>query len=115
MKLLLIAAFSLLGLNNLSFAQESETSLFAQCLFTIEDQSELNRIQSSIREIPYVTIVRLDWHTQRAFILVNGLETLSKEELISWFEEYGDTLSCFQFGIHGVDEIATYPFNNCED
>lgn len=94
--------------------QETSTTLFAQCLFEIENVAELESLQNDIREIPVTTIVRLDHHSQRAFILTTGIESLSEAELRSWFGQFASSVRCIQIGVKGVDEIKNYPFADCE-
>lgn len=93
---------------------QSSTTLFAQCLFEISSPSDLDSLQNEIRNLPFTTIVRLDAHSQRAFILTKGIEELSEEELRSWFGNYSSTVRCVQIGVKGVDEIKRYPFKDCE-
>ena len=95
--------------------EESQTVLFAQCHFSIDNQEEMMILQDNIRLNSNIGLVRLDFNTQRAFILTKGLEHLSNDELASWFENFGETLSCIQIGIKGIDQIAKYPFVNCEN
>lgn len=95
-------------------SQESSTTLFAQCLFEIENISDLEALQSEIREMPITTIVRLDAHSQRAFIMTTGVESLTEEEFSSWFGEHASSVRCIQIGVKGVDEIKKYPFEDCE-
>lgn len=72
-------------------------------------------LEEQIRLNPYTNVVRLDWHTQRAFILTTGIDQLEENELRSWFGSYGAELTCIQIGTHGVDTVNPYPFTNCQD
>lgn len=96
------------------YAQQEETTLFAQCVFQISDETELRTLESELREHPNVQIIRLDYHTQRAFVLTKDTEQLSEEEFRSWFGEYSTSVRCMQIGVYGVDEIDQYPFENCD-
>lgn len=95
--------------------QTTETILFAQGLFSISEKSEMEALETELREHPNVKIVRLDWETQRLFLLTKELNTLSEEELISWFGEYAETVHCIQIGVYNVDPIEKYPFMNCQN
>ena len=96
------------------FAQQDDPVLFAQCVFIIQDETELRSVEAEIREHPNVKIVRLDQNTQRAFILTKDIEQLSEKELRSWFGDYSDSVRCIQIGVYGLDKIDHYPFENCE-
>ncbi len=95
-------------------AQQDEPVLFAQCVFTIQDEADLRNVEAEIRQHPNVNIVRLDHNTQRAFILTKDIELLSEEDLKSWFGEYSESVRCMQIGVYGLDKIDHYPFENCE-
>ncbi len=114
MKVLIPILFIILF--NFGFAQsQNNTVLFAQCYFEIQDEQEMLTLEENLRLHPNTTIVRLDFISQRAFILTEGINSLSKDEFKSWFENYANTLNCIQIGIYGVDEISPYPFTNCQD
>lgn len=95
------------------YAQQ-ETVLFAQCVFEIGDETELRTVESEIRNHPNIEIVRLDYPSQRAFLLTKNLEELSEDEFKSWFGEFSESVRCMQIGVYGVDEIDQYPFENCD-
>ncbi len=97
-----------------SFSQnQTNTSLFAQCLFTIETQQELDRLQNELYlSHPNIEMVRLDIHTQRSLFIINT-DTLTEDEFKSWFGEFESTVKCIQIGVYGVDVMNTYPFSNC--
>lgn len=104
---------------NFSFGQtatnsETDTRLFAQCLFSISNQQELDALQNEMYNNPNIEMVRLDLNTQRALIITANIEQLTEEELKSWFGSHESTISCVQIGVYGVDAMATYPFNNCQ-
>ena len=113
--LFFIVCFTFMN-GNIAFSQsETQTVLFAQCHFSIDNQEDMLILQDNIRLNPNAGLVRLDFNTQRAFILTKGIESLTKDELTSWFENFSETLSCVQIGIKGIDQIAKYPFVNCEN
>ncbi len=102
--------------NGSAFSQgETHTVLFAQCHFSIPNVSDMLILEENIKALPSSTIVRLDFNSQRAFILTKGIDTLSTNEFSSWFENYSETISCVQIGIKGIDQIAKYPFENCNN
>ena len=108
--------FSLLFICFVGTASAQETpNLFAQCLFTVETEEEMLELENELRELEYTTLVRLDWNTQRAFILIENLDQLTEENFMSWFGEYSETITCIQIGVHGMEEIHSYPFTNCEN
>lgn len=115
----LIVTFFAVMLINMSFSQNAtnnptDTRLFAQCLFSISTQQELDALQNEMYNNPNIEMVRLDLNTQRALIITVNLQQLSSEELTSWFGNYESTVSCINIGVYGVDAMATYPFTNCQ-
>lgn len=113
MKLIFTCLLSLMTF--MSYGQTTQNQLFAQCLFEISDRAEMESIEASIRQNPNVQMVRLDWETQRAFIITQNISTLSESDFSSWFESYGSTVHCIQIGVYGVDPMEQYPFTNCQD
>jgi hypothetical protein len=95
--------------------QQTNVRLFAQCMFTISDQAEMEQLSNDLKNSPYTEMVRLDWHTQRALIITQGLNTLSIDDFKSWFAEYESTVHCVQIGVYGVDVMDPYPFTNCQN
>lgn len=93
----------------------TDTRLFAQCMFSIETQEELDALTYEMYNNPNIEMVRLDMHTQRALIITANLEELAEDELISWFGEYSSVIYCVNIGVHGVDEMWQYPFTNCQE
>jgi hypothetical protein len=67
-----------------------------------------------LRSNPYIKIVRLDYTTQRSFILTKNLDELSEANFISWFNQYSDKVRCIQIGRQGVDTVKPFPFEGCE-
>lgn len=98
----------------LMYAQQEETTFFAQCIFRIDDEDQLRSLETELRDHPSVRIVRLDFNTQRAFILTKDTEQLSEDDFRSWFGSYSSSVNCIQIGVYGVEEINQYPFENCE-
>ena len=96
-------------------AKTNETTLFAQGLFTIESKTQMKTIESQIREIPVVSIARLDWNTQRFFILTKDIDHLNESDLRKWFGDIEETLNCIQIGVKGINKIEEYPFTNCQN
>jgi len=101
---------------SVSFGQNQTTNtvLFAQCMFEIEDRNAMNDLSESIASNSYIEMVRLDHNTQRALIFTHNLDTLSDKEFRSWFGEYSQTVYCIQIGVKGVDSMNPYPFTNCQ-
>ena len=109
---------------NVSFGQAPQTSttqqtnaqLFAQCMFDIPTQAELDQLTYNIyANHPDVEMVRLDLNTQRALVITTGSSPLTESDFISWFEQYSGTVSCVQVGVYGVDSMNPYPFTNCNN
>ena len=111
---LFLFSFLLFAFNLFSQSSE-EVTLFAQCHFEISNKESFDLLQSELKTSPFIKMARLDWHTQRAIFLTQNIINLSEEEFKSWFGEYSNTVRCIQIGIHGVDPIAPYPFQNCAD
>ena len=94
----------------------SNTRLFAQCMFSISSQAELDDLTFNFySDHSEIEMVRFDLNTQRAFVITTGLDNLTAEDFSSWFGEYESTIQCVQIGVYGVDSIAPYPFTNCEN
>lgn len=109
--LLMILAFS--GLN--AQQQVNTPELFAQCMFSIENEQDMLQLEQDMKMHPNTKVVRLDWHSQRAFIVTMGIEALSEEDFTSWFGEHATSVSCIQIGTLGVDTVNPYPFTNCQE
>lgn len=114
-----ILFISFLLSNNKGNAQEHssthEVTLFAQAIFSIESQELLTQLEQEMKLNPYIKTVRLDWNTQRLFILTKDITELNEEQLLSWFNGYVASISCVQIGVKGIDPINKYPFTNCEN
>lgn len=108
----------LLGISVISRAQTTSSDgpkYFAQCMLNIEDEQTFRNLEQSLRDNPYVGIVRLDWISKRAFLLTKDLTSFSTEQFQSWLGEQASAATCIQVGLHGTDPIAPYPFTNCEN
>lgn len=96
--------------------QPTNARLFAQCMFNIPTQAELDQVTYNIYlNHPDVETVRLDLNTQRALVITTGSNPLTESDFISWFEQYSGTVSCVQVGVYGVDTMNPYPFTNCNN
>lgn len=119
MKTLICSVVIFIGINFNSSAQEKSTTenniSFAQCLFTINSIEEMQALELKMRNNPELSVVRLDWNTQRAFMLSKEGHSISKDELMTWFGSYSDSITCIQIGKQGIDPIERYPFTNCKD
>lgn len=90
---------------------QSEIQHFAQCLFEIPNQTEMLQLEADLKNAPFMEMVRLDFHTQRALIITYGLNSLTEADVVNWFEQYAPSVHCVQVGVYGVDTMNTYPFN----
>lgn len=100
---------------NPTLSQNQEVRLFAQCMFAITDQNQLDALTVEFyNSHPEVERVRFDMHTQRALIITTGISSLSESDFISWFGQHSSTVSCVQIGVYGVDTMNPYPFTNCQ-
>lgn len=91
----------------------STTTLFGQCMVEVQNQEDIKSLEDQLRLNPYVKVVRIDYTTQRAFILTKNIESLTEIDFKSWFNQYSSFVKCVQIGVYGVDEIDLYPFENC--
>lgn len=116
-KTLLLSGLVCLMFGSLNAQEESleVTTLFAQSLFNIENEEAMRSLELELRQHPNINVVRLDWNTQRAFILTQGIESLTIEDFKSWFGIYSSTVNCVQIGVYGIDAIDKYPFTNCSN
>jgi hypothetical protein len=115
MKNLLLGFFLLfITINAFSQTSNSETVLFAQSMIQVDNPEEMLALETEMRANPYIKIVRLDYNTQRSFILTKNLDELSEDNFISWFNQYSDKVRCIQIGRHGIDAVKPFPFEGCE-
>jgi len=93
--------------------QQNETSFFAQCMLTIDNQEEFNDLNAILQVNPYVKVVRLDWISHRLFLMTKDIDQLPLETFKSWLGVYDINAECIQIGLHGTDLVNPYPFVNC--
>ena len=97
-------------------AQAQPVQLFAQCMFSITDQTQMDALTVEFyNNHPEVEMVRFDMNTQRALVMTVGISDLTVDDFKSWFGPYSSTVSCVQIGVRGVDVMAQYPFTNCQN
>lgn len=96
-------------------SQQNQTMLFAQGMFSIDDAQLIIDQENDLRNHPNVQVVRLDKYSNRFFILIKDLDSLTEQDLRSWFGSYGDDLNCIQIGTYGIDQINSFPFTNCSN
>jgi hypothetical protein len=101
-----------LPLNAQNLATEDVT-LFGQCMIELQDQNEMLSLEAEMKLNPNVKIVRLDYISQRAFILTKDIDQLTEEQFTSWFNASSDKVRCIQIGRYGIDAIMPFPFQNC--
>jgi hypothetical protein len=90
-----------------------EVTLFAQCMIELQDQNEMIALEAEMRQNPSIKVVRLDYFSQRAFILTKDIDQLSEEQFMSWFNSSSDKVRCIQIGTYGIDTIKPFPFQDC--
>ncbi len=88
--------------------------LFGQGMIEIEDIASAQALEAELRNHPNVKIVRIDYQTQRALVFTKDIQSMTEEQFTSWFGTYSDKLRCIQVGMHGVDQMNAFPFQNCE-
>ena len=115
MKTLLIFSVLLLSTSfvNAQNLATQEVTLFGQCMIELQDQNDLVALETEMRLNPNIKVVRLDYFTQRAFILTKEIDQLTEEQFMSWFNAYSDKVRCIQIGTYGIDTIKPYPFEDC--
>jgi hypothetical protein len=113
MKNIVLLGLILIGLRVSAQTNESQVSIFGQCMIEIATAEEMRKLETEMKSNPYIKIVRLDYNTQRAFIITKGIEQLSEDQFASWFSNYANKLRCIQIGRHGIDQIKPYPFEGC--
>lgn len=98
---------------NLDVQNENSTHFFAQGMLTIS-QEAMTELELDMRtNNPYLKVIRLDVYTNRFFLLTENITSLEIQDLLSWFGEFADSVSCVQIGLHGVDTVNPFPFTNC--
>ena len=96
-----------------STVTNNEVTYFGQCMIEVQNDTEMRALETEMRANPYIKVCRLDYNTQRAFILTKSTETLTEEQFTSWFIGYSDKVRCVQVGVHGVDQVKPFPFVDC--
>ncbi|MEY3237687.1 MAG: hypothetical protein RI883_1788 [Bacteroidota bacterium] len=112
--ILFVSIILFLFFNGISQVTNSETVLFAQSIVDIENAEEMRALEVEMRSNPYIKIVRLDYNTQRCFVLTKNLDELSETNFISWFNQFSDRVRCIQIGRQGIDIVKSFPFEGCE-
>ncbi len=102
-----------IGLRVSAQTNESQLNLFGQCMIEIATADEMKTLELEMKSNPYIKVVRLDYNTQRAFILTKGIDQLSEDQFSSWFSNYANKVRCIQIGRHGIDKVKPYPFEGC--
>jgi hypothetical protein len=82
-------------------------------MIEIATAEEMKTLELEMKSNPYIKVVRLDYNTQRAFILTKGIDQLSEDQFTSWFSNYANKVRCIQIGRHGIDQVKPYPFEGC--
>lgn len=84
-------------------------------MIDVESNDELAQLEVTMRQNPYLKVVRIDVYTRRVFILTNAIEGLTEDQFSSWFNEHSENIRCIQVGVHGIDMVKPYPFEGCEN
>lgn len=118
MKFILFALF--MAFMHLSYAQTQATSttvasFFAQGMLPDMNEENIRSLETEIRDIAYVQVVRLDVQTKRFFIVTKDISQFDELILRSWFSGIGDELECIQIGVQGIDSVNPFPFVNCQN
>ena len=116
MKHILFSLLFLLTVSSASAQQgQPETTLFAQCKLDLNNQTELAKLEVEMKNNPYIKNVRLDYNTQRVFVLTKGIDQLTEDQFTSWFNSHSSLVRFVQIGTFGVDTIKPFPFEGCEN
>lgn len=100
--------------SQLSEAEEyGANKFFAQGMVNIDNPDTILELQSEMRSIDFLEVVRIDRTSKRFFLLISDMQSVSEDQVRSWFGEFGNDIYCIQVGIHGVDKINSFPFSNC--
>ncbi|MFN6015739.1 MAG: hypothetical protein ACK47F_13710 [Flavobacteriales bacterium] len=115
MKITIISFIVFFGFSALSQSSPvNQVALFGQCMIEINAVEDMRALEADMRSNPYIKVVRLDFNTQRAFLLTQNIDELTEEQFTSWFNVYSDNVRCIQIGRHGIDMVKPYPFEGCE-
>lgn len=113
MKLFLLVLLLMLTSFGSHSQQQNETSFFAQCMLTIDNQEDFNELTAILQANPYVKVVRLDWISHRLFLMTKDIDQLPLATFKSWLGVYDTNAECIQIGLQGTDLVNPYPFVNC--
>jgi len=113
MKNIVLIGLFFIGLTVSAQTNVSQVNLFGQCMIEIATAEEMKTLELEMKSNPYIKVVRLDYNTQRAFILTKGIDQLSEDQFTSWFSNYANKVRCIQIGRHGIDQVKPYPFEGC--
>jgi hypothetical protein len=113
MKNIVLIGLFFIGLTVSAQTNVSQVNLFGQCMIEIATAEEMKTLELEMKSNPYIKVVRLDYNTQRAFILTKGIDQLSEDQFSSWFSNYANKVRCIQIGRHGIDQVKPYPFEGC--
>lgn len=113
MKNIVLIGLFFIGLRVSAQTNVSQVNLFGQCMIEIATAEEMKTLELEMKSNPYIKVVRLDYNTQRAFILTKGIDQLSEDQFTSWFSNYANKVRCIQIGRHGIDQVKPYPFEGC--
>jgi hypothetical protein len=113
MKNIVLIGLFFIGLRVSAQTNENQVSLFGQCMIEVAAAEEMKTLETEMRSNPYIKVVRLDYNTQRAFILTKGIDQLTEDQFTSWFSNYANKVRCIQIGRHGIDLVKPYPFEGC--
>ena len=113
MKNIVLIGLFFIGLRVSAQTNESQVNLFGQCMIEIATAEEMKTLELEMKSNPYIKVVRLDYNTQRAFILTKGIDQLSEDQFTSWFSNYANKVRCIKIGRHGIDQVKPYPFEGC--
>lgn len=109
----IVGLLAFAGFSQTSTVTNNAVTYFGQCMIEVQNDADMRALETEMRTNPYIKVCRLDYNTQRAFILTNSIETLTEEQFTSWFIGYSDKVRCVQVGVHGVDQVKPYPFADC--
>ena len=100
----------------IGYSQTNEGPVFfGQCKIELNSAEQANELAETLREIPYIKTVRVDWLTKRIILITKDLNEFSEASFKAWLGDFAPLVSCIQIGLHGIDAIQPYPFTNCND
>lgn len=109
-------SFLLILYFQIGYSQTNEASVFfGQSKVELNSPEQAEQLAQTLREIPYVKTVRVDWLTKRIILITQNLNEFTEASFKAWLGEFAPLVSCIQVGLHGIDAIQPYPFTNCKD